>query len=84
MVKTSVRALRCVAVTGREGFNGNQNQLNYLILARVTSRAHFLPGGTRRFSSSSQLNTTLICVGAVSPAERALTMRKCRPSRETS
>ncbi len=31
MVKTSVRALLSVAVTGREeGFNGNRNQPNYL------------------------------------------------------
>ena len=30
MLKTSVRILRSVAVTGRGEFNGNRNQPNYL------------------------------------------------------
>ena len=30
VLKTSVRALRSVAVTGREGFHGNRNQQNSL------------------------------------------------------
>jgi hypothetical protein len=36
---------------------------------------HFLPGGTRRFSSSNQFSTTLICV----PATSAISGRDYNP-----
>ena len=61
MLKTSVRALLSVAVTGREeGFNGNRNQPNYLstmehgkveigaeILLRICSTASVLADACR-------------------------------------
>ncbi len=37
---------------------------------------HFFPGGTRRFSSSNQFSTTLICVGAASLASAVLNIKK--------
>src|SRR6266849_6030859 len=43
-----------------------------------------LPAGTRRFNSSNQLSTTLICVGDVSAESMDLSIRKRWPSGETS
>ena len=45
--------------------------------------SYFWLVGTRRFNSSNQLNTTLICVAA-SPVSLDLSIKKCWPSRETS
>ena len=36
---------------------------------------HFVPAGTRRFSSSNQLSTTLICVGAAPACSVDLSIR---------
>src|ERR1700730_9263161 len=36
--------------------------------AEIWSGHHFLPGGTRRFNSSNQFSTTLICVGVADSA----------------
>src|SRR5882762_1916083 len=45
---------------------------------------HFVPVGTRRFNSSNQFSTTLICVGAASADSLALSIRKRWPSGDTS
>src|ERR1700681_646170 len=45
----------------------------------TVSIPHF-PTGTRRFNSSNQFSTTLICVGASSACSTNLSMRKRWPS----
>ena len=45
---------------------------------------HFAPVGTRRFNSSNQFSTTLICVGAASACSLGLSIRKRWPSGDTS
>src|SRR5579863_1513193 len=49
-----------------------------LVRAELSSSfdAHYFPGGTRRFSSSNQLSTTLICV-ADELCSFSLIIRKC-------
>jgi len=45
---------------------------------------HFFSVGTRRFSSSNQFSTTLICVGAEASCWFGLSIKKRWPSGETS
>ncbi len=45
---------------------------------------HFVPVGTRRFNSSNQFSTTLICVGAACAESLGLSIRKRWPSGDTS
>jgi len=45
---------------------------------------HFVPVGTRRFSSSVQFSTTLICVGAACSCSTGLIIRNRWPSGDTS
>jgi hypothetical protein len=45
---------------------------------------HFVPVGTRRFNSSNQFSTTLICVGAAPVCSLGLSIRERWPSGETS
>ncbi len=45
---------------------------------------HFFSVGTRRFSSSNQFSTTLICVGAEASCWFGLSIKKRWPSSETS
>jgi hypothetical protein len=55
VVKTSVRALFSVAVTGREGVNGNRNQRNSLSTmehGKVEIGAEILLRISRRFGNS--------------------------------
>jgi hypothetical protein len=55
VLKTSVRALLSVSVTGREGFNGNRNQPNNLSAVergRVEIEAKILLRISREFGNS--------------------------------
>ena len=45
---------------------------------------HFVPVGTRRFNSSNQFSTTLICVGADCACSPRLSIRNRWPSVDTS
>jgi hypothetical protein len=53
--------------------------------SRASRDRHFFsPAGTFCFSSSDQLSTTLICVGAANAGSLGFIIKKRWPSRETS
>ena len=56
MVKTSIRALPSVPVTGREGFNGNRNQQNSL---STMERGKVEVGAEIRLGSAANLRRVL-------------------------
>src|SRR5467141_4919408 len=63
---------------------GKGNRLGGIETNPSNEIIYFAPAGTRRFNSSNQFSTTLICVGVVSADSLALSIRKRWPSGDTS
>jgi len=71
-----IEMLGAVSSTGSASGGIESDLLNELF--------HFFSVGTRRFNSSNQLSTTLICVGAATSCSLGLSIKNLWPSGETS
>ena len=69
--------------------NANRNRGKANLSGKIENNswndfAHFAPVGKRRFNSSNQFSTTLICLGAACDYSAGLRIRNRWPSGDTS